>query len=138
MVKQRVAKKNPLYNKNKPILFDNIEEDAILRMTPNQEAEFFMSRWLELIDPIIIYSKYFKNSTITKDRIFHSVKIYFIRKVIESDWTEQKYVMVLDHMMRNNIHIIDKTIDDNGILFDEERLELQLREKRLKGRKRRL
>lgn len=133
-------KESPLYLGHDPLgLGDDVDE--LLELTDSQAAEEFMSRWMETIDPFVKYKKYFTDLEKTGGTSAVNVKLglikrYYIRHVVKGDWDEFKFVTIIDHMLISNMFIKDEDFSTVEKLFKGGRCASQLKEKRLRGRKR--
>ena len=132
------ARRNPLFQGYTPLEFDNVLLGELTDLTDAQEGERFLSHWLEVMRPFTRYSRYFKESEKTKEHILKEVKTYFIRYVVRGDWEERKYALVLDNILANKFALAPKTFEVGSKLYEEERLPLQLQEKRAANRRNRI
>lgn len=136
-MKERVsAKRNPLFKGQTPLLFDDFEEKELLELTDQQQADKFMSRWLEVFHPFTRYKRYFEETDKSNDRILKEIKNYYSKYVVQGKWPEKKYVVIIDSILLNRFSITPKTFEAREKLFNEKRLEAQLLEKRLTRRSR--
>lgn len=124
------VKRNPLFQKETPLSFDNVSADELLELTSDQKQDSFMSKWQNAVNPYDTYPKVFRRGELAGDRVLHDVKLYYKKYVIESDWTEKKYVMVINTVFENRGLINAFTIDKMGKMFDNESLPAQVRLKR--------
>lgn len=136
MMRKVSGRKNPLFHDQSTLEFDNLSKEEVTELTIEQKLDKFMSRWIELMRPVSKYSRHIEESNKSLDRIFRDVKLYYKKFVIEGEWSEKKYVMVIDNIMKSSFGITEKNLKFNGNLFDQGRLEIQLAEKRLKGGRR--
>lgn len=124
------ARRNPLFLENTPLDFDNYSEEELLALTPQEEADRFLSRWQETFDPFNAYPKVFRRGEKAADRILREIKLYFRKYVVEGEWSERKYVMVVNSILEARGLINNFSLDKTGKLYDSESLPVQVRLKR--------
>ena len=130
--KKVAAKRNPLFLDN-PTLDLGLDEGLGL-LTPEQKQDKFMARWMEVFHPYSTWPRVFRKGEKNGERIFRDIKLYYLKRVVEGDWTEQKYVMVVNSILENRGGVNNYALDKMGALYDEERLPLQVRLRREKER----
>lgn len=135
MRKDIAAKHNPLFSKKTPLEFDNFSEDELTALTSQQRADKFMSNWLQVMRPFTNYKRYFEESPKSQDHILREVKNYYSRYVVKGGWGEQKYVMIVDSILINRLSLTPSMFDRTEKLYEEGRLEVQMREKRKRRRR---
>lgn len=114
---------HPLYQGQPTLDFgDGIDTTAI---TPEKEREAFLSKYQELVDPLIKYEKYFSASAKSTSHIFREIKVNFKKLVQEGSWTEKKYVEVLDDIFTNRATLSVFTLDAAGLRYDKGQLASQ-------------
>lgn len=134
MVKKTSAKNNPLLNQVVPLEFDELDKNDLLELTADQKTDRFMSQWMRLMHPLTAYKNYFQRAERGRERVLHEVKMFYKKLVVNGGWSEQKFVLVVDHLLKNNSMLSEKTFANAEKLHSEERLSLQLTAKRLERR----
>lgn len=115
-MKDTSRKRHPLY-RDEPTL--DFGQDFVLdEMTEDQKADAFLSKYMDLVDPVGKYEKYFSSSAKNLDHILKEVKIYYKKLVVSGDWTEKKYVAVLDDIFTNRAVLSVMTLDSAGLRHD--------------------
>ena len=101
-------------------LFDALEVDDApeVEITDQEKASFFLSHYMSDVDPIVRYERYFEDSVKDVDLIFHDVKLYYTKLVLNGTWDEAKYVRVLDRVFTTNKPLNVYTFDTFGRLYD--------------------
>lgn len=115
--------RHPLYQGENALDFG--EDFNLTELTPEQETDAFLSKYQQIVDPIVKYSKYFESSAKGIDHIFRDVKIYYKKLVIEGNWSEKKYVAVLDDIFTNRAVLTITTLDLAGLRYDNGKLTSQ-------------
>lgn len=123
------AKRNPAMRDEKTLSLGLDPDDNPL-LTPEQRQDKFMSRWMSVFHPYSTWPRVFRKGDKNAERIFHDIKLHFKHRVIESDWSEKKYVMVVNSIIEARSGVNSYTLDKMGIMYDEERLPLQVRLRR--------
>lgn len=136
-------KRNPLLLGHEPLALgdEGVDMEEILLLTPQQAADEFLSRWMETVDPIVKYKRYFTetvdvNSHEEMDRALATIKRLYRACVVEVEWDEYKFVTVLDHLLSSNMALAMENMAKAEELYIAGRCAAQLKEKRLKGRRR--
>lgn len=115
-MKEQSIRRHPLYQ-GEPTL-DFGEDLDITELTEEQKCSLFLSKYQELVDPLVKYEKYFNSTAKGIDHIFRDVKLYYKKLVLEGTWTEKKYVTVLDDIFSNRAIFSVVTLDRAGLMFD--------------------
>lgn len=136
MRKNTSVKRNPFLQGETPLDFDDISQESVSKLTEAQEADRFMSKWLEVMHPLSKYKRYFSETDKSIEHVLREVKNYYTKYVVRGDWTERKYVVIVDSILTNKLSLTPKTFEAREKLFQEGRLEAQLLEKRMERRKR--
>lgn len=132
-MKKPAAKHNPLFMKDENALdFGDEFDPKILTIEEKQDA--FMSKYMDVIDPVEKYKKYFESSAKNLDHILRDVKLYYKKLVLEGTWNERKYVEVIDDLFSNRIVISVITLDRAGLMYDKGQLSSQRNVRRGRGR----
>lgn len=133
-MKKPPAKHNPLFKKEENALdFGEEFDPKVLSSEEKQDA--FLSKYMELVDPVGKYNKYFESSAKGVDHILRDVKLYYKKLVLEGSWSERKYVEVIDDLFENRVVISIVTLDRSGLMYDKGQLASQ-RNKTRSGRRR--
>lgn len=101
-------RQSPLYKGTKG-LFDT--EHSTIKLSDDRASQFFLSKYMEIADPIERYPKYFTGLYGSVDFIYRFIKLYYKKYVITKELTESQYVMVLDFIFESRIRMSDKTMD---------------------------
>jgi len=142
-------RRNPLMLGDVPLNFDDYSTEEMLQLTPDQEAERFLSRWMDVFHPYSTFPRVFKTGTKEDSRIFREIKIYYKKYVlnVESDtknkanknslnsddfvsWSEQKFAMVINTIFENRAVLHPTRFEKFGRMYDMESLPVQVRLKR--------
>lgn len=130
------AKDNPLFQEHIPLSFDGYEEDDVLRLTENQETDSFMSRWMMNVDPFVRYASHLEDAATDEALVLSLVRHSYRKFVLRGDWSEEKYVMVVDNALISRDILSDKTFEKHGRMYEEGTLEVQQILRRKERRKR--
>lgn len=127
------TKRHPFLQGEKTLLDDIFEEDEEIfeELTPNQKADVFLSKYMEKIDPIVRYEKYFNKNVKGIDLIFREVKNYYKKTVIEKEWPEEKYIVVLDELFKNDNNLNIYVVDRFGKMYDNKALSSQKKTRKI-------
>lgn len=109
-------------------------DDEFMAADPNTLVDRFIVKWTARVHP---YTKYKRNIALSgRDEAFwmKNVKNMYRRFVVEEEWPEAKFVMVIDDILSTSQDLFPEGIIKAGVLYDQGRLALQLRDN--KGRKR--
>lgn len=135
---RRVAvKRDPLLLGEEPLAFDEVTEEELLELSPQEEADLFMSTWIETMRPFTLYRRYFARPDVNQPAVLGHVKNFYTRFVTEGGWSDDKYLVSLDAVLVAGAPLSLKTLEAKGPLYDQERLPMQLREKSAQRRQRR-
>lgn len=130
------AKRNPLLQGEIPLDFEGDNSEDFSKLTDKQEADRFMSKWLEVMHPFTKYKRYFEETDKDPDRVLKEIKNNYMKHVVRGSWAERKFVVIVDSILVNKFSFTPKVLEGREKLFEEGRLEAQLLEKRLNRRKR--
>lgn len=130
------AKRNPLLQGVPPLEFEGDAKEEYSKLTDAQEADRFLSRWLEVMHPFTKYKRYFEETDKNSDRVLKEIKNNYLKHVVRGTWPERKFVVIVDSILINKFSFTPKVFEGREKLFEEGRLEAQLLEKRLTRRKR--
>lgn len=132
-MKKPPAIHNPLFN-HEPTL--DFGEDFDLNVLSDEEkSDAFLAKYMNIVDPIITYAKYFESSAKSVDHIFKEVKIYHKKLVVNGSWSERKYVEVINDLFENRVIISVVTLDRSGLMYDKGQLSSQRKSRRTGRRK---
>lgn len=129
MKKNIPVKHNPLYNPEESAL-DFGEEFNPKILTDEEKVDAFMSKYMDVVNPVGRYEKYFESSAKSLDHILRDIKLYYKKLVVEGSWTERKYVEVVNDLLENRTVISVTTLDRSGLMFDKEQLASQRKTRR--------
>lgn len=131
------VKRNPLMQRAEPLSFDNAAAEDLLELTDEQQADRFLSRWMEVVHPFTTYKKVFSNGH-DKDakRILKEIKNFYKRYVLVDGWTEQKYVLVVNSLLEARAQVGPVSIERFGKMYDNEALPVQVRQRRAERHRR--
>lgn len=130
------VRRNPLMQRQAPLAFDGLEAEELLELTEDQKADRFLSRWMELVDPFVTYKRVFPRGDSDQKRILKEIKNFYKRYVLGEGWTEQKYVTVVNSILDVRGVTSPKTIEKHGVLYDNEALPSQIKDRRARRRTR--
>lgn len=120
MGKNLPVKRNPLFQGNMGLNFDNLESpEDLIELTPQQKADKFMSKYLDVFQPFTRFKEYFDGSAKTGSHILRDVKLYYSKLVIDGKWTEKKYVACVNDIFANKMVFSVVTLDAAGLRFDK-------------------
>lgn len=126
MKKNVPTKRHPLFKAEPTLDFGDFEIDEL---TEDQKVDAFISKYMDVFDPVKTYEKYFESSAKGVDHILRDVKLYYKKLVLNGNWTEKKYVVVINDIFENRITFSVATLDRSGLLFEKELLGSQRRAK---------
>lgn len=133
MKKQVATKHHPLFQNEETLDFGEFED--VTELTVDQEVDAFLSKYMDVINPVGTYKTYFDSSAKTIDHILRDVKLYYKKLVLEGKWSERKYVEVINSIFEQKLPISVTVLDTSGLMFDRKALPSQ---KRSNGRRRRI
>jgi len=133
-MKKPAAKHNPLFMKDENALDFGEDFDPKV-LTVEEKQDDFMSKYMENIDPVGRYEKYFQSSAKSVDHILRDVKLFYKKLVLEGSWSDRKYVEVINDLFENRITISVVTLDRSGLMYDKGQLTSQRKVRRGRGRK---
>lgn len=135
-MKKPPAKHNPLFKKEENALdFGEDFDPKILSIEEKQDA--FLSKYMEVMDPVGRYKKYFESSAKGVDHILRDIKLYYKKLVLEGSWSERKYVEVIGDLFENRVVISVVTLDRSGLMYDKGQLVSQRKVKNSNRRRQR-
>lgn len=111
-------KRTPIMIGQQGLNFGNIPEEDVTKLTDDQKAAKFLSKYQQVVDPVITYEDYFKSTAKSIDFIFREVKLYYKKLVLDSGWTERKYVAVINNIFENKMIFGVISLDRAGLFFD--------------------
>lgn len=127
MKKNIPVKHHPLFQEEPTLDFG--EEFDVTELTEDQKVDAFLSKYMDIFKPVETFGKYFESSAKGIDHIFRDVKLYYKKLVLNGNWTEKKYVTVINDIFENKIVFSVATLDRSGLLFEKEMLGSQRRAK---------
>lgn len=116
--KNLAIKRTPLMIGQQGLNFGNILEEDVTKLTDDQKAKRFLSKYQEVVDPIVTYEDYFHSSAKSIDFIFKEIKTYYKKLVLESGWTERKYVASVNNILENKMIFGIMSLDRSGLFYD--------------------
>lgn len=129
MMKKNIpVKRNPHYKEDENFL--DFGNDFPKILTNDEKADVFMSKYMDVVNPVARYQKYFESSAKGLDHILRDIKLYYKKLVVEGQWTEKKYVEVINDLLENRTVISITTLDRSGLMFDKEQLASQRKARR--------
>lgn len=128
-MKRTSAKNNPLFNGYETLDFDSMG-DEMTELTQKQKVEEFTSRYMRTARPFSRYKRHFDMTPKEINETFGWVKTCYINKVINGDWTEHKYVSVLDEVFTNRSALNSIVLDTIGMKYDRQHSQQRRRRRR--------
>lgn len=116
MQKQTATKRHPLMRGESTLDFGGDFDSQAL--TPEQEMDAFLSKYMDVMDPVGTYGDYFKGSAKEVDHILRDVKLYHRKLVLEGTWSERKYAQVLHGIFTKRLPITLPVLDREGLIQD--------------------
>lgn len=115
-------------------------EDTI-ELSHSEEASVWLSKWLQTVHPYKRYKKWIIKESIEPDTdsgvIFSKLKNYYIKYVLNEEWSEKKFVAVVDELLSDISHYMSPdTFDSLGTMYDEGKLKIQKMADKAKRKKR--
>lgn len=134
-------KRNPRYvSPQGSLSFDNYEEAVV--HSDEEKASYFMSQYNEIVDPFKRFPRYWQSTAIDFDITLSQIKKAYKRYVLGSfEWSEDKFVAVLNEMFERELAFNPFSFDWISKLYDKEQLDSQnprseRRKRDIGGRKR--
>lgn len=112
------VKRHPLFQGENTLDFG--DEFDVQSLTDEQKADSFMSKYMDVINPIKTYETYFKSSAKSVDHILRDVKLYYRKLVLTNKWSEKKYVKVINQIFEKKLPLTVATLDRGGLIHDRE------------------
>jgi hypothetical protein len=113
------VKRTPLMLGQKGLNFGNIPEEDVTKLTDKQKTQQFISKYMQVFDPMERYKEYFESSAKGVDMILREIKVYHKKLVLEKGWTERKYVAAVNNILENKMVFGVITLDRAGLLYDK-------------------
>lgn len=118
MKKNVPSKRHPLIKEEKTLDFG--EDLDVSELTEDQQVEKFISKYMDVVKPVELYSEYFESSAKTLAHILKEVKRYYSRLVIHGTWSEKKYVAALDSIFMSQKYLNVMSLDFAGREYDKQ------------------
>jgi hypothetical protein len=128
MRKDISGKNNPLFLGHKTLLFDNVTEEEISQLTDQQRVDAFLSKYVRIFHPISEFSNFFKVFNV--DITFKLIKDLYKTYVLNSGWSERKYVSCINDIFEKRLDFSSYSLDKAGVLYERGELASQRRERR--------
>lgn len=113
------VKRSPLFQEDTMLSFDDPADQEILAtLTVPQKMDKFMSKYMALVDPFVTYATYFEHSHKTAAHILLDIKRNYNTMVLKQEWTERKYVEIIDALLMAGSDVNEYTLQSHGILYD--------------------
>lgn len=126
MDKNIANKHNPLFKEQQGLQFDNVNEPITI-LTEDQKVDKFLSKYLEVVNPVSTYKSYFESSAKEINHILKEIKNYYKKLVLNGTWSEKKYVLVINDIFENKMLFSINTLDISGLKYDKGTLQNQSR-----------
>lgn len=123
-------KRTPIMLGQQGLNFGNIPEEDVTKLTDDQKAARFLSKYQQVVDPVITYEDYFRSSAKSIDFIFKEIKTYYKKLVVNGDWSERKYVASVNNILENKMIFGVISLDRAGLFFDRGLLDKPKNERR--------
>lgn len=127
MSNKKAKYKKSIYSETKTLDFGGAE----IPLTDDQKVDVFISKYMDIVDPIAIYKNYFESSAKGVDHILLEIKRYYKVLVLGGKWSEKKYVACVNDILEHKVQLNVITLERRGFMFDSNSLSSQ---KRIKGR----
>ena len=115
---------------NQPLEFGNATPEELLSLSESDASREFLSRWMESFDPYRTFKVVFDRLPDSGDRLLHDVKVQYKKLVLEGDWDEDKFVLILNSIMELRSPLNGYTLAKFESLYEQNRLPSQVRRKR--------
>lgn len=125
MTKKIPAKRNPRLQKRPPLTFDNISKDDLITLTPREQTDAFMSKYLDVFNPVGKYKEYFDSSGYTISHLLKIIKQNYKTLVLDKNWDEVKFVTITNEIFETERMFAPGTYDFLSRLYDKNELESQ-------------
>lgn len=112
-------KRTPIMLGQKGLAFGNIPEEDVTKLTDKQKTQQFISKYMQVFDPMTRYKDYFESSAKGVDMILKEIKTYHKKLVLEKGWSERKYVAAVNNILENKMVFGVITLDRAGLLYDK-------------------
>jgi len=118
-------RRNALHQGLPGLEFPNIKPEDLIALTPEQKSEKFLTKYMQIVDPIIRYSEYFDSTAKEISVIYKQIKVGYINLVVTEKWTEKKYVAVINRIFEQKSEINTFILDRIGFMYDNGVLDQQ-------------
>lgn len=115
---QTPYKRSALHQGLPGLEFPNIKPEDLIALTPEQKSEKFISKYMEVVDPIKRFPQYFNHTAKDVSVIYRQIKVGYVNLVATEKWTEKKYVAVINYIFENTGEINSFTLDRMGFMYD--------------------
>lgn len=122
------ARKDPLLQGAQGLIFDNMKPEDVFELTDAQKATKFLSKYMEVIDPFVTYKEYFQASAKGEAWDMKDVKTQYVALVLKGNWSEEKYVTVINDIFENGAVFSPLTLDFRGRMYEAGQLASQKRQ----------
>lgn len=129
---KKVIKTDPHFLGETPLNFDDLDVEQISAKTDKEKATLFLEKYKKIVKPFTVYADFFKRDK-NVDLTLALIKRFYIKLVLNGDWTEKKFVASINNILANNGIFSERNLKENGLNFDNGNLQ-----NRKRGRRRRL
>lgn len=136
MARRISASKNTHYLETIPLQFDNYTIEELMELNDEEKQERFMSKYLKFVHPFSEYKTYFATKNMQPPVFLKFVKNFYKTYVLEKEWSEEKYIMVIDHICVKDYTLSHKAMEQFGEKYHKGELDIQLTETKVDNRKR--
>ena len=113
-----------------PLEFDDLTIEEISKKTNKEKALLFLEKYKAIVNPLVVYSDYFRGDTVKIKETFAIIKNLYIRFVVKGEWSERKFVAVLNSLLANRAFLNSANFEENGYNFDKGILQTRRRGRR--------
>lgn len=113
------VKRSPLFQGDEMLSFDDpADREELKTLTTEQKMDKFMSKYMILVDPFATYAESLEHARKTPAHVMLDIKRGYKTFVLEEQWTEQKYVQIVDSLMHGGADVNEYTLRSHGFMHD--------------------
>lgn len=113
--------RDPFYRRDKALSFDTIGEEDIMKMSLQEQKDWFITAYLRNVRPYVRYKKYFewlKRQGKDDNILFAIIKNMYGSYVLTGQWSTEKFMSVLDIMFHRRLNFSSFIFDKIGLEWE--------------------
>lgn len=115
-MRKTANKRSPVLNEHPALSVEGVEE--VTTLDAQQLTDRFLAQYMDRINPVGRYRSYFDSSAKGVDHLMKEVKVFYKKLVLDGNWSEEKYVNVLDQVFRAGAPLGVMSLENHGRRYD--------------------